>query len=59
MPNQRHADKRALNCWLPSALHDQIRALATASGLPLSALVTAILADYAAKHEPPREQDAQ
>lgn len=59
MPNQRHADKRALNCWLPSTLHDQLRALATASGLPLTALVTAILGDYAAKHEPPREQDEQ
>lgn len=59
MPNQRHADKRALNCWLPSALHDQLRALATASGLPLTALVTAILTDYAAKHKPPREQEEQ
>ena len=59
MPNQRHADKRALNCWLPSALHDQLRALAAASGLPLTALVTAILSDYAAKHKPPSEQAEQ
>ncbi len=59
MPNQRHADKRALNCWLPSALHDQLRALATASGLPLTALVTAILSDYTAKHKPPSEQAEQ
>lgn len=59
MPNQRHADKRALNCWVSSALHDQLRALATARGLPLTALVTAILTDYAAKHKPPSEQPEQ
>lgn len=59
MPNKRSADKKALNCWLSSTLHDQLRALATSRGIPLTALVTAILTDYAAKHELPREQDEQ
>ena len=52
MANQRSTEKKALHVWLPSTLHDQLRALAAAHNVTLSAYITAALTAICNKNKP-------